>query len=86
MTTTDADRPITIDDLLRVERVSDPEISPDGRWVVYAVATPDVEANTVRSQLWLAPTEGGPPRRVLEDPAQPETRRFLSRLLEGGRA
>ncbi|MFN8216831.1 MAG: amino acid ABC transporter ATP-binding protein [Solirubrobacterales bacterium] len=30
--------------------------------------------------------ERGPPRRVLEDPAQPETRRFLSRLLEGGRA
>ncbi len=30
--------------------------------------------------------ESGPPSRVLGDPQQPETRRFLSRLLEAGRA
>ncbi len=30
--------------------------------------------------------ESGPPQKVLGDPRQPETRRFLSRLLEGGRA
>jgi ABC-type glutathione transport system ATPase component len=29
--------------------------------------------------------ESGPPDRVLSEPAQPETRRFLSRLLEAGR-
>ncbi len=29
--------------------------------------------------------ESGPPDRVLTDPRQPETRRFLSRLLEAGR-
>ncbi len=30
--------------------------------------------------------ESGPPQRVLGEPQQPETRRFLSRLLEAGRA
>ena len=30
--------------------------------------------------------ESGPPQRVLGDPQRPETRRFLSRLLEAGRA
>jgi polar amino acid transport system ATP-binding protein len=30
--------------------------------------------------------ESGPPGKVLIEPRQPETRRFLSRLLEGGRA
>ena len=30
--------------------------------------------------------ESGPPEQVLEDPSEPETRHFLRRLLEGGRA
>ncbi len=30
--------------------------------------------------------EVGPPEQVLEDPAQPETQKFLRRLLEAGRA
>jgi polar amino acid transport system ATP-binding protein len=30
--------------------------------------------------------EQGPPAQVLETPYQPETRQFLSRLLEAGRA
>jgi polar amino acid transport system ATP-binding protein len=30
--------------------------------------------------------EVGPPEQVLSDPQQPETKRFLRRLLEAGRA
>ena len=30
--------------------------------------------------------EVGPPEQVLDDPQQPETKRFLRRLLEAGRA
>ncbi len=30
--------------------------------------------------------ESGPPEQVLENPSEPETRHFLRRLLEGGRA
>ena len=33
-----AGRPMTVDDLLAVKGVSDPQVSPDGRWVVYVVS------------------------------------------------
>ncbi|MBI3484374.1 MAG: hypothetical protein HY012_04390, partial [Acidobacteria bacterium] len=38
-------RAITFDDLISMHRVSDPQISPDGKWVAYTVATPDKAAN-----------------------------------------
>jgi dipeptidyl aminopeptidase/acylaminoacyl peptidase len=58
--------PMTIDDLFKFKRVADPEISPDGKWVVYAVTTvTDAAANKTQSNLWLAPADGsGPPRQL----------------------
>ena len=37
--------PITFDDMIKMHRISEPQISPDGKWVVYTVATPDMDAN-----------------------------------------
>ena len=34
-------RPMTFDDLIAMHRVSDPQMSPDGRFVAYTVETPD---------------------------------------------
>jgi dipeptidyl aminopeptidase/acylaminoacyl peptidase len=50
-------RPMTIDDLFRFKRVSDPQISPDGKLVVYVVGTVNLEANSTSSTLWLASTD-----------------------------
>jgi dipeptidyl aminopeptidase/acylaminoacyl peptidase len=59
-----ADRPMTIDDLITTVRVGDPELSPDGRLVVYGVTTTDAELKRV-SHLWLVPADGsGPPRQL----------------------
>jgi dipeptidyl aminopeptidase/acylaminoacyl peptidase len=52
-----ATRAMTIDDLFRFQRVADPQISPDGKWVVYAVGNVDMEGNRVVYNLWLASTE-----------------------------
>ncbi|MGH7225442.1 MAG: TolB family protein, partial [Gemmataceae bacterium] len=57
-------RPMTIDDLFRFKRVSDPQISPDGKHVVYVVGTVDLDANSISSTLWLAPTDKGEPRQL----------------------
>ena len=54
-----AKHPISFDDLARMHRISGPQISPDGQWVAYAVATPDMEANRNASNLWMTPTTGG---------------------------
>jgi dipeptidyl aminopeptidase/acylaminoacyl peptidase len=52
-------RPIAFDDLRSMHRVADPKISPDGKWVAYAVATPDMDANRNANNIWIVPTGGG---------------------------
>src|ERR1700730_17103984 len=52
-------RPITFDDLRSMRRVASPIISPDGKWVAYSVATPDMDANRNASNIWIVPANGG---------------------------
>jgi acylaminoacyl-peptidase len=46
-------RPFTAKDLASQERVSDPHISPDGRFVAYNVRSTDWEANRGVNSLWI---------------------------------
>src|SRR5215207_8046310 len=57
-------RPITIDDLLRVPRVSDVQLAPDARAVAYTVSTPNVETNEAESTIWVVETARGQTRQV----------------------
>src|SRR5207237_8550586 len=57
-------RPLTIGDLLRVRRVGDPQLSPDGKWIAYSVAVPDVAANRSRTQVYLLSVDGGAARAL----------------------
>jgi dipeptidyl aminopeptidase/acylaminoacyl peptidase len=57
-------RPFTIDDLLKVRRVSDPQVSPDGRSIAYTIADTDLAANRRTTQVYLVSTEGGEPRQL----------------------
>ena len=63
-TAAQAKRAITFDDLIGMHRVSDPKISPDGKWVSYTVATPDKAANRSNRNVWLAATAGGDTRQL----------------------
>ena len=57
----DAKRPISAEDLFRINVVSDPQGSPDGRLVAYVVTTPSKEVDDYRSAIWIAPVDGGEP-------------------------
>jgi dipeptidyl aminopeptidase/acylaminoacyl peptidase len=57
-------RPIAFKDLISIQRVSDPQISPDGQWVAYSVSTPDLEANRATRNIWIVPTSGGAARQL----------------------
>jgi dipeptidyl aminopeptidase/acylaminoacyl peptidase len=58
-------RPMQVEDLFRCKRVSDPQISPDGKTVAYVLTTiHDVASNKTSANLWLAPTSGGKPRHL----------------------
>src|SRR4051812_32557772 len=47
-------RGFTAKDMVQLERISDPRVSPDGRFVVYSVRTMDFAANKASMSLWLA--------------------------------
>jgi dipeptidyl aminopeptidase/acylaminoacyl peptidase len=59
-----ARRAITFKDLISMQRVSDPQISPDGKWIAYTVATPDLDANRTLSNIWVVPAAGGQERQL----------------------
>lgn len=59
-----ATRGLTVDDLWAMQRIAQPAVSADGRWVAFAVTRYDVEANTNDTDLWLVPAAGGTARRV----------------------
>ena len=52
-------RPMTFADLQRMKRVSDPQVSPSGKWVMFSVVDVDLAANTKTSHLWVVPMAGG---------------------------
>ncbi len=62
-------RGITPQDYFSFELVSDPHISPDGARVVYVVSRVDRAQNRRISSVWIAPTDGSTPARVLIDEA-----------------
>jgi dipeptidyl aminopeptidase/acylaminoacyl peptidase len=61
-----AKRAITFDDMIKLHRVASPQISPDGKWVTYAVATPDMDANRNASNIWVVSTDGGAPIQLTQ--------------------
>jgi len=50
--------PFTSMDVFELEWVSDPQISPDGEWVVYARGGMDIMTDRRTTQLWLVKTDG----------------------------
>ena len=58
-------RGITAEDYFSFELVSDPRISPDGSQVVYVVSRVDRAQNRRVPSVWIAPTDGNSPAKVL---------------------
>jgi dipeptidyl aminopeptidase/acylaminoacyl peptidase len=62
--------PFSVEQLVRLKRVSQPALSPDGRTVVFTVRETDMSANRGRTDLWSLDiaTKGAQPRRLTSDP------------------
>jgi dipeptidyl aminopeptidase/acylaminoacyl peptidase len=50
-----AKHPFTFDDMMKLKRVGEPEVSPDGKWVIFSVVDVDLEANTKTPHIWIVP-------------------------------
>ena len=61
-------KPITFDDFIRIKRVSDPQISPNGDLVAFVVTEMDKEKNTSNSDIWIVPVAGGEPWKLTSSP------------------
>ncbi|SNS08806.1 Dipeptidyl aminopeptidase/acylaminoacyl peptidase [Sphingomonas laterariae] len=70
-----AARPLTAQDLVGLSRLSDPVVSPDGRWAVWQQRETDLAANKGRTDLWRIDLKAkkAQPERLLADPAVNES-------------
>ncbi len=53
-----ATRALNLDDVARLRAVSEPEISPDGKWVAYEVRSPDLKEDRNETDLWMTSWDG----------------------------
>jgi dipeptidyl aminopeptidase/acylaminoacyl peptidase len=56
--------PLTIHDMLAMERISGPQVSPDGDRIAFTLRTTDLEANRGRTDIWLVGLDGSGLRRM----------------------
>lgn len=62
--------------MLRLSRISEPQLSPDGRIVAFTVQTVDLDRNTKPKQIFVVPLNGGLPRQITRDGTDNERPRW----------
>src|SRR3954453_9225627 len=55
-----AKKPFDAEAMMRINRVSEPQLSSDGKLVAFTVERPDVPENKKTKQIYLVPVAGGP--------------------------
>ncbi|HKT71562.1 MAG TPA: S9 family peptidase [Steroidobacteraceae bacterium] len=68
----------TVDDLVRLQRVSDPQVAPNGHFVAFVVRDTDMDANRGRTDIWLLDLTQAhaSPIRLTQDPANDSSPRW----------
>jgi len=56
------------DDLTRIQFVTDPQVSPDGRRIAFVVTTLSEDRDEYLSNIWIVDADGGAPRRFTAGP------------------
>jgi dipeptidyl aminopeptidase/acylaminoacyl peptidase len=66
----------TATEMLKLKRLSDPQVSPDGKWVLYGITEVDSGTGARNADLWLARIPGGETRRLTNHPKSDTRGRF----------
>jgi dipeptidyl aminopeptidase/acylaminoacyl peptidase len=56
--TAPAKRPMTFEDLMKMKRLGETAVSPDGKWLAYSVTTVNLDQNTKTAELWIQAIAG----------------------------
>src|SRR5206468_9339335 len=62
-------RAITFEDYIALKSVSDPQLSPDGKWVAYTVSIPSLQDNRNVSRIWVVEVATGKSRALPAGPS-----------------
>ncbi len=62
-------RPFTFEDMMALKRVSEPIVSPDGKWVAFTAVEVNLEQNSRTPHLWIVPVAGGEAKKITDGPA-----------------
>ena len=62
-----AKAPFTFDAMMKLARIDEPQVSPDGKFVVFTVQTVDMANNTKPTQIYIVPIDGGTPLRLTNE-------------------
>jgi dipeptidyl aminopeptidase/acylaminoacyl peptidase len=57
-------RPMTFEDMMKMKRLGETAVSPDGKWLAYSVTSVDLNQNTKTAELWVQAIAGGDPRKL----------------------
>ena len=69
--------PFSARDLLALDRVGDPQVSTDGKLVLFTLRQTDLEQNRGRKDLWVVGLDGKPPSRLTSHPENEDSPRWL---------
>jgi dipeptidyl aminopeptidase/acylaminoacyl peptidase len=69
-------RPFDVETLLKIQRISEPVLSPDGKTVAFTVQTIDLAKNTKPKQIYTVPVDGGAPKLLTREGTNNERPRW----------
>lgn len=58
---------LTTIDLYSMKRLSEMQLSPDGKWIIYTVATPSIADNKLTRDIWATSIDGKFTKQITED-------------------
>jgi dipeptidyl aminopeptidase/acylaminoacyl peptidase len=67
---------LTAQDLYKIVTVTDPQFSPDGKWIAFVRTEIDPEENCYKSAIWLIPSSGERARRFTSGDKRDTTPRW----------
>src|SRR5277367_2369221 len=57
-------QPFDVQTLLKIARIEEPQLSPDGKTVAFTVQTVDLAQNSKPKQIYTVPVNGGSPQQI----------------------
>ena len=68
-------RRFTVEELLKVRRVGDPQVSPDGKRVAFTIGDVNWDANKVVTQIYVMTVDGGGMKQLTSGASSAQVRR-----------